>query len=194
MLLRHSVLKTSLAINFSSFDNYGYDTENSPLENPPQYTYANTPNHVLLGRLKAKTTLISLDSEIQFYFKDVIKYLYKYNKYRSKSRTNPYVNLGFSINYVNATPTYDQEALDNNAGGNNGYPDNYKASFIKETNTIALSGNLAFGARYKAGSNYDLFAQMNLKYFFSDWIDGVNPDPSNNNVNNFNSTISAGII
>lgn len=193
-LLRHTVLKTSLAINISTFDNSSYGTEDAKLNNPPEYTYANTPNDILLGRLKAKTTLISLDNEIQLYFKDIVRFLHKYNRYRSKSRTNPYIALGIGINYVNATPTYDPEALENNAGGGNGYPDNYQASFIAKTNTIAISGNFAFGARYKAGTNYDLIGQMGFKYFFSDWIDGVNPDLEGNKINDFNTVISLGIV
>ena len=131
-----------------------------------------------------------MDNEIQFYFRDVIKYLHKYNKYRSKSRTNPYIALGLGINYVNATPTYN--GIDDS--GSIVYPDNYQASFIQKTNTIAISGNFAFGARYKAGTNYDLIGQMGFKYFLSDWIDGVNPDLEGNKINDFNTVISVGLV
>lgn len=192
-ILKHLVLKTSLSINVSNFDNSSFGTENALLNNPPNYTYQTTPNEVLLGRLSSKTTLISIDNNIQYYFKDVIRFLHKYNKYRSKSKTNPFISIGLGINYLNATTNYDNEALINNAGGD-GYPDNYGNNSIKDQSTVVISGNFGFGARYKASKKYDLVGQIGFKYFLSDWIDGVNPDIESNVINDFNTVISVGLI
>ncbi|WP_143155216.1 hypothetical protein [Wenyingzhuangia marina] len=204
-IYRHTILKTSLGINATTFDNTSYGTGTKPLSDPPKYTYQSTPSKILLARLNSKTTIISLDNELQFYFKDIIRFLHKYNRYRNKSKVNPYVSVGLGIHYFNATPSYDQEAIDNQAGwnqtpgasngtGDPGYPDNYKASYIAKTNTVTVSGNLAFGARYKASPYYDLVAQINVKYYLSDWMDGVNPELSSNMANDFNSVISVGFI
>ncbi|MEN8764799.1 MAG: hypothetical protein ACN4EF_00575 [Wenyingzhuangia sp.] len=195
-LLRKLILKTNLGVNFSSFNNNSYDTKNAKLQDPPRYTYATTPNKVLLGKLTSKTTIISLESELQYYLKDMARFLNKRIRHRYKNSTNPFVAVGFGIHSVQATPEYNpgQEAFTNNAGGNNGYPDNYNSSFFKETNDAVISTHLGFGARHKLESNFDLIAQMNVKYYFSDWIDGVNPMLEGNRSNDFNSTISVGLI
>ncbi|MDO3693816.1 hypothetical protein QVZ41_03005 [Wenyingzhuangia sp. chi5] len=204
-IYRHTILKTSLGVNYSTFDNTSYGTGTKPLNDPPRYTYANTPNKILLARLSSRTTTISLDNELQFYYRDIIRFLHKYNRYRNKSKVNPYVSVGLGIHYFSATPSYDQEAIDNqagwnqtpganNGGGDPGYPDNYKASYITKTNNVTISGNIALGARYKASPYYDLMAQINLKYYLSDWMDGVNPDISSNLSNDFNSVICVGFI
>lgn len=204
-LYRHTILKTTLGINLTSFDNKSFGTGTKPLEDPPKYTIENTPNNILLARLSSKTTIISLDNELQFHYRDIVRFLHKYNRYRNKSKVDPYIAIGFGIHYVNATPSYDQEAIDREAGwnqspgasngtGDPGYPDNYKSSFIAKTNTVTLSGNFALGARYKASPYYDLVSQINFKYYMSDWIDGVNPDLSNNSSNDFNTVISVGFI
>ena len=199
-IYRHTILKTSLGINFSTFDNTAYGTGDKPLK-----PYDKTPNEILLARLSSKTTIISLDNELQFYYRDIVRFLHRYNRYRNKSKVNPYVSVGLGIHYFNTTPTYDQEAINNQAGwnqtpganngtGDPGYPDNYKSSFIAKKNTVTLSGNLAFGARYKASPSYDLVTQINIKYYFSDWVDGVNPELSSNMAHDFNSVISIGFV
>lgn len=185
---KHTILKTSLGINSSTFDNTSYGTGNKPLSDPK----SQTPNNILLARLSSKTTIISLDNELQFYYRDIIRFLHKYNRYRNKSKVNPYFSAGLGIHYINTSPTYGKPG--ENLTEEGVFPDNYESSFIKKVNTVTLSGNLAFGARYKASPYYDLVAQINLKYYFSDWVDGVDPELSSNMANDFNSVISVGFI
>ncbi|MGY5355506.1 hypothetical protein [Wenyingzhuangia sp. IMCC45467] len=187
-IYRHAILKTSLGINTSSFDNKSYGTGNKPLSSPPE----NTPNNILLARLSSKTTILSLDNELQFYLRDIIRFLHRYNRYRNKNKVNPYLAVGLGINYFSSTPTYGKDG--ENLSEKNIYPDKYKASYISKTNSVSLSTNFAFGARYKASPYYDLVAQMGFKYYLSDWIDGVNPDLDSNISNDFNTVISVGFV
>lgn len=192
-ILKNLILKTNFSLNYSFFNNYSYGTKNAKIENPPLYTIDNTPNKVLLGKLTSKTLLLSMDNELQFYLKDVIKCMAKSNK---EINLNPYVALGFGVHYVKSSPVYNpgKRAFNNNAGGNNGYPDNYKSNFIAKTNAIVLSANCAMGTRYKISSNMNLIAQLGIKYYLSDWMDGVNPNLTSNKSNDFNSIASIGLV
>lgn len=173
-LYKRIMLKTSLGINMSSFDNNGK---------------GDSRNDKVLKQLTSKTTIISLDNEFQLFYKDLVKYLHRYNKYRTKSKLNPYVGLGFGINYVNTS-------VNHNYDTNNLYPDNYTSEYLQDQNTVIISANLSVGARYKASKRYDLVTQMGFKYYLSDNVDGVNPDPKkvNNTANDFNTVISVGVI
>ena len=187
---KHTILKTSLGINYSTFDNTSYGTGNKPLSNPLK----DTPNQILLARLSAKTIVVSLDNELQVYYRDIIKFLHRNNRHSRNhhSKINPYASIGLGIHYVNATPTYGKPGEE--LAKNDVYPDNYKSTSISKTNTVTFSGNLALGARYKASSHYDLVTQINIKYYLSDGMDGVNPNTSSNKSNDFNSVISLGFV
>ncbi len=53
------------------------------------------------------------------------------------------------------------------------------------------------GTRYKLSEMSDLFAELRWQYYFSDWVDGLNPDPkvySENKANDWNAWFHFGYI
>ncbi|NJB81478.1 hypothetical protein GGR97_000237 [Wenyingzhuangia aestuarii] len=221
IFVKRLILKSNFGYSYGSFNNHGLGTGNELLYknvDPSQDTrdgnadgkdYSRTPNNVLLARLTSKTSIITFGTQLEFYFKDITSYLHRFNKYRQKSKANPYIALGFGANYVSSTPSYDQEALNNNAGSNTaesgGLPDNYTPETITGIKGLVISATAAIGTRYKLSRSVDLVTEMKINYYLSDRIDAVNPDLKDTNsfgsqgtdadkFNDYNTVISVGII
>ena len=53
------------------------------------------------------------------------------------------------------------------------------------------------GTRYKLTELSDLFVELRWQYYFSDWVDGLNPDPeiyTENKANDWNAWLHFGYI
>lgn len=209
-LKNHMVLKTNFGYTSASFNHFGISTGKEPLDKP--LATDNTDNNILLGRLETKTSIITLGTQLEFYYKDLVNYLHRSSRSRSRSRSrrsmrgrisrgNPYAAVGFAVNLVKSTPS-DPFKDGKLAGfGSNtdfpGYPDNYTPEVIKGINEIVLSPTFALGYRYKITPSMDLVGEMKFIHYFSDRIDGVDTDVSpkiDDKSNDYNTTITAGLI
>jgi len=195
-LLKKLVLKSNFGYTYGSFNNHGISSGDEPLFLlvNGQKDYSTTANSTRLGRLTSKTSIISFGTQLEYYFKDVRKYIRKYSRSGDNTKFNPYIALGFGLNYVSTTVSYDDEAIINNAGGNNGLPDHYTFETIGDVNQLVFSGSIAMGTRYKLNRLYDLVAEMKINSYFSDTVDGVEPDISGNSFSDYNVAISLGVI
>ncbi len=201
--VKHLVLKSHLGITTASFDNLGVSSGNEPLTKGGDPTQVESD--VLLGRITAESTVITLGTQVEYYLKDIVSYLHKNPRGRGKGRRvgfrgrrryhrgNPYVALGIGINYVDSTPSTDPEAILTNAGGNAGLPDNFTPEVLRGIKSTVFSGTLAFGYRYKLRSNLDLVGEIKFNQYFSDRVDAVKPIVDNDNLDK-NTNLTAGII
>ncbi|NIJ44120.1 hypothetical protein FHR24_000559 [Wenyingzhuangia heitensis] len=213
IFVKRLILKSNFGYSYGSFNNYGVGTGKELLyttNTAGEKDYSKTPNNILLARLTSKTSIITFGTQLEFYFRDITSYLHRFNKYRQRNKMNPYIALGFGANYVNSTPSYDQEALTNNAGSSSaksgGFPDNYiLGETVKGIKGLVLSATAAIGTRYKLSREVDLVTEMKINYYLSDRIDAVNPDLKDSNsfssqgvdgdkFNDYNTVISVGII
>lgn len=189
----HIILKANLGYTNANFNNLGISSGNEELSS------TKTQNSVLLGRLKSKSSILSLGGQVEYYFKDLFNYFHRSRRRRRSSRGtkgNPYVGIGMGINYVKSTPEYDPQAILGSVGDNGGLPDRYTPEVIAGINSVILSGNAAVGYRYKLNRQIDLVGELKINYYFSDRIDAVDTDVNgiDNKFNDYNSVISIGAI
>ncbi|MGY5352425.1 hypothetical protein ACXGQW_07665 [Wenyingzhuangia sp. IMCC45533] len=192
---KHLVLKTNLGYTKGSYDNLGISTGNERLDkngDPSQ-----VDSDVLLGRLSSEASIITLGTQLEFYFKDMITYLHRSSRRRysrrgrSGGRGNVYLGVGFGVNYVSSDAEYSLAGT--NVGNNNGLPDNYDASVIGGIDEAVFSGNFAVGYRYKLNPTMDLVGEIKFNQYFSDRIDAVEPVVGND-TNDYNTNITVGVI
>lgn len=110
----------------------------------------------------------------------------------SKSILSPYLASGFQINAYSANATSTLGSI----GNSNTVPTKYVDGF-KDSSGIALSMTGALGVRYKVSPSGALVLEGQFRYYFSDWIDGMNPDPNiykENKNNDFAVTIQIGYV
>jgi len=195
-IFKKLVLKSNFGYTYGSFNNHGIASGNEPLFELVNGSrdYSKTANSTLLGRLTSKTSVISFGTQLEYYFKDVRKYIRKYSRSGDNAKFNPYVALGLGLNYVSNSVSYDNEAIINSAGGSNGLPDNYSFDVLEEVNQLVFSGSIAIGTRYKLNRFYDLVGELKVNSYFSDIVDGVDQDISGNSSNDYNTVISLGVI
>lgn len=105
---------------------------------------------------------------------------------------SPYIAGGFQIN------TYSAEAYSflGKIGNLNVVPEKYVDGF-KNSSGTAFSGTASLGIRYKLTDYNYLVLEGQMKYYFSDWIEGMNPDRrtyKENKSNDYSATLNIGYI
>jgi hypothetical protein len=98
-------------------------------------------------------------------------YPFKTDDYNRGSSFSPYVGFGPQMNYVTVTSRSTLGGL----GTPITTPQKYIGGYRNGSMTVAsLTGIL--GTRYKLSDYHSLFAELRGQYFFSDWVDGLNPN------------------
>lgn len=205
-LYHHFMLKSNFGYTKANFENSLYFNEIKPYSDyaltPTKY-----PSNGLLGKLTTNSSVISLNTQLEYQFGNLNNLLHINQRSRLAIKSSPYIGVGLGFNYVISKPLYDQDAINLGMNGN-GYPDNYTAETIKGINKLVISNNLALGYRHKINRNYDIFAEYRLNYYLSDRVDGVNPDLKDSNSfnsignsaleadksNDYNHTINIGLL
>jgi len=110
----------------------------------------------------------------------------------SKAILSPYIASGFQINMYSANATSTLGSI----GNSNTVPTKYVDGF-KDSSGMAFSMTGALGVRYKVSPKGALVLEGQFRYYFSDWIDGMNPDPNiykENRNNDFAGTLQIGYV
>ncbi len=98
-------------------------------------------------------------------------YPFKTDDYDRGSSFSPYLSLGPHINYVSVTSKSTLGEL----GTYISTPQKYMGGFRNGAMTVAsLTGTI--GTRFKLSDYHSLFTELRAQYFFSDWVDGLNPN------------------
>lgn len=105
---------------------------------------------------------------------------------------SPYIAAGMQVN------SYSAKAYSflGTIGNPNVVPNKYVEGF-KSTSGTAFSATASTGVRYRLNDYNYLILEGQLKYYFSDWIEGMNPDPKiykENKNNDFSGTLNIGYI
>lgn len=118
-------------------------------------------------------------------------YHWKTDDYSGK-KFNPFAAIGTQLNSYNAK-AYSSLG---NIGNINVVPTKYVEGF-KDTSGLTMSLSTVLGFRYKLDDSNGIVVEGQLKYYFSDWVEGMNPDRSiykENKNNDFSATINVGYV
>lgn len=119
-------------------------------------------------------------------------YPFKVDDYNRGSDWSPFVAAGVQGNMYTSEVASDLGPLGNLATT----PKKYMNAYRNEGGFVA-SASLGFGTRYKLGNYHALIAEYRLQYFFSDWVDGLNPDKNiytENKANDYATGFTIGYI
>jgi hypothetical protein len=98
-------------------------------------------------------------------------YPFKTDDYNRGYSFSPYICFGPHVNYVSVTSRSTLGEL----GTSITTPRKYMGGYKNGGMTVA-SVTGAIGTRYKLSDYHSLFAEVRGQYFFSDWVDGLNPN------------------
>lgn len=110
----------------------------------------------------------------------------------SDATWSPYIAIGTQINNYSAKAY----SFLGNLNNPNVVPDKYVDGF-KNSSGTAFSASGSIGIRYKLTDYNYLILEGQTKYFFSDWIDGMNPNDKKykeNKSNDYTATLNIGYI
>jgi len=117
-----------------------------------------------LRGMYGSTSYSSLGFQVEYY-------PFKTDDYDRGSSFSPYLSLGPHVNYVSVTSRSTLGEL----GTSITTPRKYMGGYKNGGMTVA-SVTGAIGTRYKLSDYHSLFAEVRAQYFFSDWVDGLNPN------------------
>ena len=139
-----------------------------------------------LRAMKGKTTMVNAGFQVEFY-------PWKIDDYnRGGSNFSPYLSGGFQVSNYTSEVKSDLGKLGSPATT----PRKYIGAY-KNDDGIAFSLTAGFGTRYKIGDYHALIADFRAQYYFSDWIDGLNPNNkvyTENKSNDWSATINFGYV
>lgn len=176
----HFKIKTELSYNKTDLKHFGNWVD---------------PNKTSIGAIQLRamrgtTTLTNLGLQLEFFPFSIRDFSYalgsfapfislgsQYSFYTTKA-TSTMGNLGTS---VTTFPIY----LNPSSGHNFG--------FSTESGFVASIVS-SFGTRYKIAALHDLMVEIQAQYFFSDWVDGLNPNYSGNKSKDMNVLFHVGYI
>ncbi len=180
---------------FSLRDNFKLRLEASYMESNLKHygKYVNTSgnNSVGVNQLRAmsgKTSSTSAGFQVEFY-------PLKTDDYYRGGRISPYVSAGCMASL------YSSEVATSYGNGKIGNPSTtlvkYLDGYRNDVNqfTASLSGSV--GTRYKLSDYHSLLAEVKLQYYFSDWVDGLNPNSriyTENKTNDYLGSFNIGYI
>lgn len=176
-LANHTMIKSELNLmTTANFEHHG------------TYTLGNTDLARQLRAMKGSISLLNVGIQGEYYFKDLRDFMFPY----SDIKWNPYVSLGFK--YSRYTNTLTSELGDWQTDITV-LPLKYRgANQLAVGSGNAFSLTLGAGTRYKLSEKFDLAANFNWQYFFSDAIDGLQTDHISNKKNEWLIHLQVGII
>ena len=154
----HFKLKTEISFNKSEFRHYG--------------KWVDTPTNNVLGQqqlraMRGNTSVTNFGTQMEYYPWSV------YNSDLKIARYNfaPYISLGGQYN-IYTTKSYSMLGIVDSPGVT---PPKYQGASRSETNAT-FSVTSSVGARYKIGDFDDIILDLRWQHYFSNWVDGLNPD------------------
>lgn len=139
-----------------------------------------------LKAMNGSTSIVNLGAELVWFPLDLVTFNY------SPGTFAPYVSLGGQVNFYTPEVKSDLGPMGSPFTTPTKYMDAYSSD---GGTTFSFVG--ALGTRYKLSKNADLLFELRGQHFFSDWVDGLKPDPniySENKSNDFMMTFSVGYI
>ena len=132
-----------------------------------------------LRAMRGKLSQVSLGTQLEYY-------PFKTDDYAKGAVFTPYVGLGAQINYYSVVTSSSLGAINTSIST----PDKYRGA-IESKNDIVASLSYAVGTRIRLYDYNFLSLELSSKYYFSDYVDGVNPDRKKFKENKSNDWLNA---
>ena len=176
-LANHAMIKTE--VNFMTTANF---------QHHGKYTVGNSPLALQLRAMKGSISLFNIGVQGEYYFKDLKEFMFPF----SEEKWNPYVSIGFKYSRYSNTLTSE---LGDWRTDITVLPEKYRAADqLAVGNGSAYSLTLGAGTRYKLSEKFDLAANFNWQFFFSDAVDGLQTDHISNKKNEWLIHLQVGVI
>lgn len=117
-----------------------------------------------LRAMKAKLSEIALGSQIEYY-------PFKTDDYIRGGTFTPYIGLGVQANYYSVVTSSSLGSINTSIST----PNKYRGA-IESKNAIVASVSYALGTRIRMSDYNFVSLELSSKYYFSDYVDGMNPD------------------
>lgn len=175
-------------IGYNNFRAYDYFNEHFKLRAEISYSkselqhygkYVDSPSNSLgvkqLRAMRGSTELINLGAQLEYYIFDV-------HEFESTDYSfDPFISFGGQYSAYNPRAYSLLGPLNNSATT---YPKYMGATSNQDGNVFSVTGSI--GTRFKLNSMSDLMLDLRGQYYFSDWVDGLNPDHNKYTENRYN--------
>ena len=176
-IANHLMIKSELNLmSTANFEHHG------------KYIIGDTDLARQLRGMKGSISLMNIGIQAEYYFKDLKSFMFPY----SEEKWNPYLSLGFKFSRYKNTLTSDLGDWESDITV---LPQKYRAPghlAVGAGSTWSLT--LGAGTRYKLSEKFDLAANFNWQYFFSDAVDGLQANVLENKKNEWLVHLQVGII
>lgn len=174
---KHFKVRNQLSFHYTSLNHYGkwVDEESAPF---------------LLDNMSGSAMVIEIGTGLEWNWNSIRSYE------RQKQVFQPYA--GFGLNLVYFDPT-----VETSLPGEIGSPNNTWPTFlpsengderILNTDEVTAAFNFQAGTRYRLNNGMDLFMEGRWHYYFSDFVDGLNPRNPNNDSNDWIFMLNVGFV
>lgn len=136
-----------------------------------------------LRAMSGSTTVIDFGGQIEYYPLSLRTFEYK------ETRIAPFVSFGLHFSYFNPEVKSSLGSLNSPVST----PDKYFNSFQQDPGTT-FSVVASVGMRYKLDYQNDLLLDIRWQNYFSDWVDGLNPDAPENKANDWLFWVNIGYV
>ena len=152
------------------------------------YVEGNSTSAILLKNMIGSISMVSFGFQAEYYFKDLREFMFPY----SEMDWNSYLSMGFKYSFYKNTLTSN---LGDWRTDITVLPTKYRApGQLDVGNGGTFSFILGAGTRYKLSEKFDLAANFNWQYFFSDAVDGLQADVIENKNNEWLIHLQIGVI
>lgn len=160
----HFRIKNELSYSKTDLKHYGKWVDNN----------SNSLGVRQLRAMYGSTQLINLGSQLEFYPINIHQFERSYSNYAF----GPYIGLGAQVGYYTATAASTLGELGNPVTTFPKYliPSDGRPHGYSNESKVVLSGVVNIGTRYKLTPLSDLLLNVQVQYFNSDWVDGLNPN------------------
>lgn len=156
------------------------------LEHHGKYVESTTSNFARqLRGMRSTVEAGSVGAQLEFY-------PFKTDDYNRGGIISPYISLGSQISSYTAKAY----SLLGPIGTPLTTPIKYIDGFKSNTGVV-LSATASMGVRFKVSEYHAIIVDGRLQYYFSDWVDGMNPDRrtyKENKTNDYSATLNIGYV
>ena len=163
--------------------------QNTSLEHLGSYAEAENENAEKLRAMTGTVSSFEATTGLQWFYKEIRDYE------RSINTFSPYASVGAGA--VFSSPSHESSR----PGGINS-PENIFPTFkpdgdndpISNDSEIALAVNFQLGTQYRLRSNSDLFVELRLHFYSSDYVDGLSPIGDQNGADDSSAWLAVGYL
>lgn len=163
-LSEHFRLRSDISYNKNNFKHYGKYVDNN----------SNSLGVQQLRAMSGSTAMTNIGTQMEFVPLSIHDFEKRHGSF------SPYVSLGAQISFYN---TKAKSTLGELGTSSTTFPkyltpsDGHPFGFSNESKSV-LSVVSGIGTRYKLAPLQDLVLDIRFQYFNSDWVDGLNPNPT----------------